>query len=1053
MGGRNSHRSGTMWYKQGVADNPPAQFRGLFVGIDRYASPDIQELSCASRDSTALHALFTDTLGEGAELLVDEQATRAAIEKRFEWLASCDENDVVVIAFSGHGSETHELVTYDADPINLKDTCVPLDTLTEWFARIPARRLVCVLDCCFSGEMGAKVLKADLTPRSLASIDTRLDRLSGEGRLVITASKATEPAWENKRVGHGLLTYHLLEALRGAEEVRQAGKISVYRLLEYVTRRVADGADLLGYPQNPTLRGTIDGELTWPVFVPGERYIEAFPQSAPAPVTPEVSSLEPHGFPPALLNAWAASIRSLNRLQIDAINEFGILDGKNVVVVAPTSSGKTMIGELAALKGALERRRALFLLPMRALVNDKYREFSQTYGEYGLRIIRATGEISDDIPDLMRGRYDVCLMTFEKFANMVLANDYLLDQVGTIVIDEVQMIADESRGANLEFLLTLLRVRSRSGDEPQLVALSAAVGDSSGLERWLGARLLRREERPVPLNEGVLRTDGSFRYLDPEGVEHVEPRVRPEFRKGSSQDWLIPLARKLTDEGERFIVFRETKSETVNVARYLARELGLPPARGAIAELPAGDPSSASANLQETLSGGVAFHNADLDREERRAVEEHFRKPDGDLRAIVATTTLAMGVNTPASSVVVVGLEHPGQVPYSVAEYKNIVGRAGRLGYAESGTSYLFALDPSEEHYVWQRYVTGRPEDLSSRFLADGTDPRSLVLRVIAAVERGAGRGLEPKDVVEFLEVSFGAFQERQASQSWRWDRTRVAETLLELEEHELIETASDGGLRLTPLGRLAAESGIEVESVIRLVEALGSVNSAGMNSATLIGASCLTVELDEVYFPFNKRSTQKEPYTWARELRHQRITSSVLNAMRRWGTDQHTPTVRAKKAVACLLWMTEWPMSQIEQTMIQFGGAFAAAGPIRTTSSRVLDVLPVVTRVAELLHPGLDLAERRARLLARLEVGLPASAAELAVHLGSRITRTDYLRLLRAGLCDPDALEGASDETLLKHLGGDQEKLVDVRSAVRDHHATESERMPSQSILPPPED
>ena len=1028
-------------------------FRGLFVGVDRYVSPDIQELSCARRDAMAFHALFSDTLGEGAELLVDEQATRTAIEEHFERLASCTEDDVVVVAFSGHGSETHELVAHDADPTNLKDTCVPLDTLTEWFARIPARRLVCILDCCFSGEMGAKVLKVELTPRSMASVEARLDRLSGEGRLIITASRATEPAWENRKVGHGLLTYHLLEALQGAEEVRQAGKISVYRLLEYVTRRVTDGAGLLGHPQNPTLRGTIDGELTWPIFVPGERYFKAFPKSTPAPATREISTLEPYGFPPALLDAWSTSIPSLNHLQMDAINEFGILDGKNVVVVAPTSSGKTMIGELAALKGALERKRALFLLPMRALVNDKYREFSRTYGEYGLRIIRATGEVSDDIPDLMRGRYDLCLMTYEKFANMVLANDYLLDQVGTIVIDEVQIIADESRGANLEFLLTLLRVRSRTGDEPQLIALSAVVGDTGGLERWLGARLLRREERPVPLNEGVLRADGSFRYVDPEGEEYVEPCVRPEFRKGSSQDWLIPLARKLIQGGERFIVFRETKPETVSVARYLTRELGLAPAGNAIAELPAGDPSSTSASLREVLSGGVAFHNADLDREERRVVEEHFREPDGDLRIIVATTTLAMGVNTPASSVVVVGLQHPGQVPYSVAEYKNIVGRAGRLGFTERGTSYLFALNPSEEHYAWRSYVTGKPEDLSSRFLAEGTDLRSLLLRVVAAGERAARRGLGPDDVVQFLEESFGAFQQKQTYQNWSWDSTQVTKALFELEDHDLLETARDGGLRLTPLGRLAAESGIGVESVIRLVEALASADPADLNNATLISASCLSVELDEVYFPFNKSSTRKEPVAWTLELQRQRVTPSVLGAMRRWATDQHTPTVRAKKAAACLLWMTDWRLADIEQTLIQFGGAFAAAGPIRAVSSRVLDVLPVVTRVAELLHPGLDLAERQRRLMARLEVGLPTSAAELAVYLGSRITRADYLRLLRSALCDVDALEAAPDEELLERLGNDEEKLAAVRAAVRDYRAARSEGMLSEAILPSPED
>ena len=273
------------------------KFRGLFVGVDRYASPLVDELSCAKRDAMALHALFADTLGDGARLLTDEQATYAAIEEHFEALASCDEDDVVVVAFSGHGSETHELITHDADVYDLAGSCVPLDTLTEWFSRIPARRLVCILDCCFSGGMGAKVLRVDLKSRDPRSVEARLEELSGDGRLILTASRADEAAWEDRKVGHGLLTHHLLEALQGAEEVRQAGKVSVYGLLRYVTQRVADGARGFGKPQNPTLKGTMEGELTWPIFEPGERYREAFPERTSAPVFADVRSLETRGFP------------------------------------------------------------------------------------------------------------------------------------------------------------------------------------------------------------------------------------------------------------------------------------------------------------------------------------------------------------------------------------------------------------------------------------------------------------------------------------------------------------------------------------------------------------------------------------------------------------------------------------------------------------------------------------------------------------------------------------------------------------------------------------
>lgn len=176
--------------------------QGLFVGIDRYASPYINWLSCARCDATALHALFSDTLGDGAVLLTDEAATKEAIEAQLQHLTRCDPDDVVVLAFSGHGTTTHGLVTFDADLSDLVNSCIPLGALTDWFSKIPANRLICVLDCCFSGGMGAKVLTVDATARGFTSVNALLDQLSGEGRLILTAASATEEAWEHQRLGH-----------------------------------------------------------------------------------------------------------------------------------------------------------------------------------------------------------------------------------------------------------------------------------------------------------------------------------------------------------------------------------------------------------------------------------------------------------------------------------------------------------------------------------------------------------------------------------------------------------------------------------------------------------------------------------------------------------------------------------------------------------------------------------------------------------------------------------------------------------------------------------
>jgi helicase len=367
-------------------------FKGLFIGIDRYASPGVNWLSCASRDAKALHALFTDTLGGETTLLTDEQATVSAIRDRFEQLATCNADDVVVIAFSGHGTETHELVTHDTDPRDLAGTTIPLTTLGEWCSRIPSRRLLIVLDCCFSGGMGAKALEVEGVPRDFQSVDGKLNQIGGAGRVVLTASGPTQRAWESARLGHGFLTLHLLEALQGPEEIREGDQVAVLRVLDYVVRRVVDAARQIRREQQPAIRGTFDGEFRWPVLSPGAVYRAAFPDFGRPIATAEINSLAAFGFPQAVLDAWAGDIRWLNQLQLDAINEFGILRGEHVVASAPTSSGKTMLGELAAVRGALDRRRTLFLLPLKALVNDKLRQFQRVYGPFGIRTIEATGE-------------------------------------------------------------------------------------------------------------------------------------------------------------------------------------------------------------------------------------------------------------------------------------------------------------------------------------------------------------------------------------------------------------------------------------------------------------------------------------------------------------------------------------------------------------------------------------------------------------------------------------------------------------------------------------
>lgn len=1028
-------------------------FKGLFIGIDKHKDTQIQDLSCAGRDALALHALFSDTFGENATLLMDEHATLSNIEKQFQELAQCDDEDFVVIAYSGHGTETHELVSHDTDVYDIPSTTISLDVLTDWFSKIPAKNLICFMDCCFSGGMGAKVLKLPFKSRSIHTVEDAISRLSGKGRLIVTATSPTQEAWENQRFGHGLLTYHLIYGLQGTEEVNESGQINILKLLDFVTKRVISSASSIGKVQTPTIKGTLDSLVTWPPLLKGEIYNQAFPEVT-YQVTEELDSLQNCGFSKELLNVWKQNIPTLNQLQIDAINEFHVLEGNHLVVSAPTSSGKTMIGELATLKGISEHKRTLFLFPLKALVNDKHRHFNQVYGSFGVRTIRATGDTIDDIPDLINGKYDICLMTYEKCSSLILNFPHILEQVGIIVVDEVQMIADNSRGVNLEFLLTILKMKRRIGIEPQIIALSAVIGDTNGFEHWLDGRLLRRDERPIPLDEGIIRFDGSYRFVngDTQQDDLLPTYVNRIYGKNSGQDWIKPLVKNLISEGKQVIVFRQSRPEARSCALYLADFLDLPPAQSALDALSSGDPSVASEALKKALNGGVAFHISDLDREERQIIEEEFRKPNSELKVIAATTTLAMGVNTPTEAVIVAGLVHPGSnEPYSVAEYKNIVGRAGRLGFSEKGHSFLMALTQRDEAHFWQTYVNGQPEDLKSHFLSESTDPRSLIIRVLVAAKLPKSKGMKQEDIKEFLENSYGVYQHTIMYPKWKWDENEILQSIENLERHNLIQRDNQTDLiSLTELGWVAGQGGIEVESIVRLVNVLQLLTAQEITDPALLTLVQLTVELDNQYFPMNKRGHKKESQSWFGELSRQGISRTITQSLSRHIYDQHQGILRAKKAIACLFYITNLPINEIENVMNRHTGKFnGAAGPVRQVCSRTNDILPIVARIVEITFPEMSLEDRVERILIRLETGVPAQIVDIARYVGSRFTRADYQSLIKSGKDSIQSIENSLDEELLDCLGNNSEKLLLLRQAIESHKKSQEEQSITLPVLP----
>jgi replicative superfamily II helicase len=1025
-----------------TGSNP--RFHGLFVGINRYASADIDNLASAVRDARALHALFSDNLGGNCRPVTDAEVTTARLRAELaELQTSSLENDVVVIAFSGHGSDTHEIITYDADLYNLPATALPLDEFTDLVSAIPAKHLLVILDCCFSGGAGAKVLNAPLVPRGATggaplSTDALLTKMAGTGRLILTASTADQPAWEDLRLGHGLLTHHLLAAFLGPADLAQDGRINLLDLLKYVTQQVkASASGTASARQEPTLRGRWDGEVVWPTFTPGPLYSVLYPPATRSPVTADIGSLREHGIPESVLGRWAASLPGLNPLQQDAVNEARLLNGRNVLVMAPTSSGKTMIGELAALRATQNGGRSVFLLPTKALVNEQHDKFERTYGPVGVRTVRATGDFNDQVTALLRGQFDIAVLTYEKFTGLALANPHLLRMISVIVIDEVQSIVDPSRGANLEFLLTLLKSRSADGVEPQIIALSAVLGALGGLDSWLDANLLRRTERPVPLEEGVLDLNGSYRYIDADGTERAEQVIPPRYGEPRARTLLIPLVQKLVAEGQQVIVIRGIRGETRGAAKYLADSLGLAPATTALAALPEGDPSIASSDLRQCLEGGVAFHISDLDRDERRVVEDNFRLPDSAIRVVVATTTLAQGVNMPAETVVIpevsrrVGANAFQQ--YTVASYKNIAGRAGRLGLTQRGRAIVLAYGRADSDHIWSQYIKGTPEDMRSTLLDPDADMYTIVLRVVAVASQQTGpvNVLSQDDVVAVLANSFAAHQNRLTGSGDTFEPTKIAPVLEKLRNEQFIE--DDGtSLRLTPLGAVVAESGLAVQSAIIVAGLFRRLQPNQLNRAALITAAQLTQELDETRLIVNVRGVRKEIQTFVSQLSRQGAAKAVIEALAEHAESQTIIAARAKKAVACLLWMIGMPSAQLERLVMQHYMDRSAIGPIRAVAARTQDVIGPIVEIATVIHPEADLTRLAGLLPVQLELGIPADLAPLATA-DADLAREHYLNLVEARLGTPDLIGQAEDDTLLKCVGAESQRLRTLRAAVRD--------------------
>ena len=332
----------------------------------------------------------------------------------------------------------------------------------------------------------------------------------------------------------------------------------------------------------------------------------------------------------------ARGLKTFTPPQEQAVKK-GILESRNMVVASATSSGKTLIAEMACAKAILgQRRKAIYIAPMRALANEKFKEFQASYP-----YIKTAISIGDlDASDSWLSSYDMMFFSTEKLDSLMRHGIDWLPQVGCIVFDEIHMLSDESRGPTLELLMTKLA----NTCDAQIIALSATVGNSAEIAKWLKAELVESDYRPVKLKKGIIHNAEAV-YLSSSGDALEEPVQL----QGTSK---LPETRVVEDtlaQGKQALLFyasrRNTEAGATRVSEIVARLLedgekqwllDLSEKVRNVLERP----TDQCEKLSKLIKSGVAFHHAGLLNAQRTLIEDAFR--ENHLKAICATTTLCL---------------------------------------------------------------------------------------------------------------------------------------------------------------------------------------------------------------------------------------------------------------------------------------------------------------------------------------------------------------------------------------------------------------------------
>lgn len=670
------------------------------------------------------------------------------------------------------------------------------------------------------------------------------------------------------------------------------------------------------------------------------------------------------------------NIEKLNPVQEKAV-EKGLLEGINMVVASPTASGKTLIAILAAASNLFKRSgKVIYLVPLRALANEKFEEFSEFF-QGMFKVAISTGDY--DSADTWLQDYEIIILTVEKADSLMRHKAKWINDISLVIADEVHLLNDVERGPTLEVVLTKLKEL-----DPQILALSATIKNAEEIGLWLNAEVVKSDYRPVKLREGVVLGKG-IKFLD--GEEELKSKFSGEAclvedtlekkkqilifvstRKNSEA-----LAEKLSAITEKFLS-EEEKVKLQKIAKKVRNVLETPTAQ--------------CKKLASLCERGIAFHHAGLVAKQRSLIEKAFK--ENLLKVIVATPTLAAGVNLPAYRVLIRDIKrfYPGygSIFIPVLEYQQMAGRAGRPKYDKEGQALIFARNEKIAREVFERYILGEAEEIYSKLALEPV-LRAHILAFISINE-----SVSEDELYDFLEETFYAYQYGDASRVCDMAR-RILDDLI---EWGFIVQINEK-LIVTRIGKRVSELYIDPESAWKIINAIQK------HKANEFGILHLLCSLREMKPCLAVRNSE---YKDIQDLAAKKSEKLMIDSLDYIYVDEFLEAF--KTALMLESWINEADEEYIYE---KFG---VTPGELYMRLEIIDWLLYALSELAMLV--GVDIKQLVKKLRLRIKYGVKEELLELIAIKG--IGRKRARKLYNAGIRSVKEIRKTPIETLKKIVG-----------------------------------